>query len=114
MDDDKEGRHWRMRVGLGGHIIGDHGDLYNKGVHKELSGKKSEYVAWRPIYQLCTGVKSMEGYSRFLRFWYQIKRPQKDIEGSIVKERIVNSVKNLIMSSSLAFCRRREAMIHTS
>ena len=30
-----------------------------------------EYVTGRPIYEMCTGVKRMEGYSMFLRWWNQ-------------------------------------------
>ena len=33
--------------------------------------KIAEYVAGRPIYELCTGADRMEGSSRFIRWWDQ-------------------------------------------
>ena len=36
-----------------------------------------EYVAWTPIYELCTGAERMEGFSRFLRWWDQYHGPNQ-------------------------------------
>ena len=37
----------------------------------------AEYVSGRPIYELFTGVDSMKGSSRFLRWWYQVHIPKQ-------------------------------------
>ena len=58
-------------MGLRGSGIGGNADFDDKRVHEEVEGKIANYVAGRPIYELCTGAERMEGSSGFLRCWYQ-------------------------------------------
>ena len=76
--------------------------------------KIMEFVAGRPIYDICTDAERMDGVQLVPKVEKPITWPQADIEGGIVKERTVSIVNPLIRISYLSVCRKGEALINAS
>ena len=54
-------------MGLGRHIIGDRGDLVDKGVSEEAAGNNRGVCSRETYIQICTGGDRIGGSSRLLR-----------------------------------------------
>ena len=93
-DDSEEGQ-WRgMGMCLSGRVIGDHGDLADKGVHEELSVSNSRICSRETNIQIFYQRRKDGGFQQVTNMVVLETRIQSDGEGGRVKQRTVYSVKN--------------------